>query len=71
MKWVKLALQILNLIFLDPRTAEVRKVVAEAEAFGVRGERKRSWALNTLVAKFPDAKVKDLAFLIERVMQEV
>ena len=59
----------------DPRQARVREVVAWADSLNVRGqavsgERKRNQALNKLITEFPDSRSRDLAYLIEQVLQE-
>lgn len=54
----------------DPRLAAVRTLVAEASKFDADGQRKRSWVLNNIVTQFPEARIRDLALLIELVMQE-
>ena len=64
-------------ITADPRVEKVRELIRQADALHasngnkVDGQRKRSWVLNNLITAFPDAKVKDLSFLIEHVIQEI
>jgi hypothetical protein len=55
----------------DPKLAKVRELMAEIEANDISGERKRSWVLNNLRTLFPDTPPRDLALLIELVMQEL
>jgi hypothetical protein len=60
----------------DPRLVRVRELVVWANELRVRdqevtGERKRHQVLNRLVEEFPDAKRRDLALMIEQVLQEV
>ncbi len=59
----------LLLLFFPYRQA-VRDEVAAASKLSVRGERKRSYVLNVLRDKFPDAEAKNLALTIELVLQE-
>ncbi len=58
------------LIFLFTHRADVIAVVTEIAKLDVRGERKRSLALNRLREQFPDIPAKDLALMIELVLQE-
>jgi hypothetical protein len=55
---------------VDPRLQRVREVVAWAGEIDASGERKRGQALNKLAAEFPEAIRRDLAFMIEQVLQE-
>jgi hypothetical protein len=65
------------LAIVDPRIAKVKELVLVAEAFKsadgskIDGQRKRSWVLNNVATAFPDAKIKDISFLIEQVIQEI
>jgi hypothetical protein len=49
--------------------ARVRDLVATVNHLDVNGERKRSQVLNALISEFPQTKEKDLAFLLELVLQ--
>ncbi len=67
-KFLKIALYYFEEV--DPRLARVKEVVAWAGEFDASGERKRAQALNKLAAEFPEAVRRDLAFMIEQVLQE-
>lgn len=59
----------------DPALARVRALVLSVETLAdargvVSGERKRHRVLNQLVVEFPSMRKRDLALLIERVLQE-
>lgn len=78
-KWllVKLAPE-MELIIAEPAVmGRVREVVKWAEEALhvvngkiISGERKRSQVLNKLIVEYPNIPIRDLAFLIERVLQE-
>lgn len=64
----------------DPKLTRTRALVMWADDLTapmaarrgapVTGERKRAQVLSRLMTEFPDARVRDLAYLIERVLQE-
>jgi hypothetical protein len=68
LKWALRAAEI-----ADPRVKRAKELVIWAdETFkGKSGERKRSQVLSKLAHEFPDVKLKDLAFLIEKAIQEI
>lgn len=64
-----------QLVDPDPRLVVVRRLVRDAATIMVRkhyvsGERKRNLVLGQLRTLYPDARTRDLAYLIECVLQE-
>jgi hypothetical protein len=60
---------------VDPKYDLVKGLVAWADTLNppndfVTGERKRAQVLSKLIHEFPDEKPRNLAFLIEKVIQD-
>jgi len=60
----------------NPEYARAKELILWAETLRshdklVSGERKRNQVLNRLVSEFPDSRHKDLALLVEQVLQEI
>ena len=49
---------------------EARRLVAAQQARDRRGDHKRRVVLSELTKRFPEARTRDLALAVERVMQE-
>lgn len=73
-KWISriLKLALMAIEVKDARKERARALVGWAdEAFqGKSGERKRAQVLSRLADEYPDARLRDLAFLIEQAIQE-
>lgn len=56
----------------DPAFPRAKQLVtwADAQYTGIRGERKRNQVINKLATEFPDRRLRDLSYLIEKALQE-
>ncbi len=70
MRKVIVRLLVKALLYLLAHREEVKAVVESIHALDVRGERKRSFAMNQLRTKLPEASPRDLALAIELILQE-
>jgi hypothetical protein len=66
-------LQLLAPETISPQADRVRELVEWANEVHAKlnGERKRHQVLNMLISEFPDVRKRDLAFEIEKVLQEI
>lgn len=69
MSKVKVLWKVFSFLFFDKRLEPIRQIVNEAEGFNVAGHRKQPWVMNNAVTKFPDAKRKDIATMVELALQ--
>lgn len=71
MSKVNVLWKVFKFLFFDERLNPIRELVNEIDSKDVSGARKQPWVVNNAMDKFPDSKRKDIAAMIELVLQEV
>jgi hypothetical protein len=62
--------KVTKILFFNERLNVIKSLVQEAEGFGVPGNRKQPWVVNNAVTALPGSSRKDIATMIELVLQE-